>query len=79
MNYFFGLMSFGLPNITEKNQKNTHLTRPKGHFPINHPKKPNQNIARKKTIKASINGKPQITGMPTVKKITRMSNKNRHI
>ena len=79
MNYFFGLMSFGLPNISEKNQKNTHLTRPKLHFPIAHPKKPKQNIARKKMIKASINGKPQITGMPTDKEITKISNKNRPI
>ena len=79
MNYFFGLMSFGLPNISIKNQKNTHLIRPKGHCRINHPKKPNQNIARKKTIKASINGRPQITGMPTINKIARTSNRNRHI
>jgi hypothetical protein len=79
ISHSFGLISLGIPNIIEKNQKNTHLIRPKGHFPITHPKKPNQNIERKKMIKASINGKPQITGMPTINKIARTSNKNRHI
>ena len=73
MNFFLGLMSFGIPNISEKNQKSTHLTRPKLHFLIAHPKKPKQNIERKKMIKASINGKPQITGMPTATKITMAS------
>ena len=79
MNYFFGLMSLGFPNISEKNQKNTHLTRPKLHFPIAYPKKPKKNIARKKMIKASKNGKPQIIGIPTDKEITKISNKSRPI
>jgi hypothetical protein len=36
-------------------------------------------MARKKMIKASINGKPQITGIPTDKEIIKISNKNRPI
>ena len=52
---------------------------PELHFRIAHPKKPSQNIARKKMIAASINANPQITGMPTANINTKISNKNRHI
>jgi hypothetical protein len=68
-----------LPKSIERNQKNTHLTILDPHFCSNHPKKPSQNTESKKTIIASIDVKPSITGMPTASKITMASRKSRPI